>query len=195
MMPELYSPDAWKECIRRYNLSRKRDTSEALRERLNEHLQCGDSRAALVLDPAQGIIAAYTDELDCVVLLKFEAELIAPYNWRSGARLLTVNTYTEIGFGIAPDVTPGPNHYARYGNFFPLIADLLTEDYRRLAHRKAQIPESEWIRAWQMGQRAYQSKRLVPRDGRAVFSRFPTQPLPPPNFSAKLRQLVSSFTG
>ena len=111
---------------------------------LDEHLRLGDSRAAVVL-PASGklIIAAYTDELDCVALLEFPGSLSHEYKLQPGDRLLTVNTYSR-GAIVAADLENGENSYHRYSNFYPLIAEFLSEDTSSISHRKASISESEW---------------------------------------------------
>ena len=63
-------------------------------QRIAEHLEHGDSRAAIVVstDP-ELLIAAYTDELDCVAMLRLPKEpLVSKYSLLRGSRLLTVNT-------------------------------------------------------------------------------------------------------
>lgn len=68
----------------------------------------GDSRAAVVVDAANGIVASYTDELDCVVLLKFDAALAQAHGWRDGCacfprtRTSTATTASRRTCGRAP---------------------------------------------------------------------------------------------
>jgi hypothetical protein len=133
--------------------------------RIKEHLNNGDSRAAVVvhLDPL--IVAAYTDELDCVALLDFPDEFAQEYQLHVGSRLLTVNLYQRRDKGIAPDLMPGERDHRRYGNFSPLIAEFLSDDNERIAHRKAQISEEEWQRAERMGHEALRRSGGASRDG------------------------------
>ena len=133
-----------------------------------EQLQSGDSRAAVVIDADEGIVAAYTDELDCTVLLKFDARIARANAWQAGTRLLAVNAYTPKAQGIARDLDLGPKQMGNWGNFRPLIADLLTDDHTRLAAAKQAIAEDEWSRAQRMGQKAYSGKTVKPRDGRPL---------------------------
>lgn len=146
-----------------------------------EQLARGDSRAAIVLDPERAVVAAYTDELDCVVLLQFDPQLARLHGWQEGSRLLTVNLYVPRQHGLAGDVKPGPADTGTYGNFRPMIADLLTDDQRRLADRKAQIDEAEWQRTLLQGRHAWHDERRTPRDGRPLHCGTPVeQPIPAP---------------
>lgn len=134
----------------------------------------GDSRAAVVVDAASAIVASYTDELDCVVLLEFDPALARAHGWRDGTRLLSANSYLDRNDGVAPDLRPGPGDEGRWGNLWPLIADLLTDDAAGLAARKATIAEAEWNRAWDLGRRAL-ANNDTPRDGRPVTSMQPAR--------------------
>lgn len=163
--------------------------------RLNiaEHLYHGDSRAALVVQTRPYlIVAAYTCELDCVALLGFDNEaprsedpsdwshfqypyrlcdeLIRRHNLKTGLRLLTVNCYTDIEEGIAPDLILGPRSRRVYGNVFPLIADFLTEDQDRVEKRKTQISEQEWARVEEKAKETLMWPTVAIRDGRPLFS-------------------------
>lgn len=141
-----------------------------------DQLENGDCRAAVVIDADQGIVATYTDELDCVVMLKFKPEVSSAHQWKNGTRLLTVNTYQPIKQGVAMDLKPGPNHTGDFGNVRPLIADLVTDQLDAVAQRKRDIDEDEWSRALSMGQQAYAEKSAVPRDGRPLRCDKPIQP-------------------
>ena len=159
VQPELLAPDQW----------RDDDKRKAWLQLIGEQLQFGDSRAAVVVDAAQGIVAAYTDELDCVALLKFDPGIARAKGWQIGTRLLTVNVYVGRGQGIASDLVAGPKDLGNHGNFRALIADLLTDDLGRLEYRKSQISEDEWLRALQMGKQALADRASKPRDGRPLF--------------------------
>jgi hypothetical protein len=135
----------------------------------------GDARAAVVVDAATAVVASYTDELDCVVLLKFDPALAQAHGWRDGTRLLSANSYFRRDGGIAPDLRPGPGDEGRWGNVWPLIADLLTDDDAVLAARKKAIAEPEWERVLQLSRRAL-ADRVIPRDGRPVTSHHPAHP-------------------
>ncbi len=135
---------------------------------ITDQLQHGDSRAAVVVNAQQAIVAAYTDELDCVALLKFDPNIAQTRGWKIGTRLLTVNIYVLREKGVASDLTLGPKDTGSHGNFRALIADLLTDDLERVEYRKSQISESEWSRALEMGRQALAKPDLKPRDGRPL---------------------------
>jgi len=141
------------------------------REMIAEHIRLGDSRAALVVSVDPVIVAAYTDELDCVALLKFETWVAQEYKLRSGDRLLTVNTYTRPGATPrAPDLTVGPKECKRYIDFWPIIADFLTDDAQRVNQRKAAIAEAEWERTQLMADKLITHPKASPRDGRPLYT-------------------------
>jgi hypothetical protein len=145
---------------------------------LADQLQSGDSRAAVVVNAEDGIVAAYADELDCVALLKFDQRIARTKGWQVGTRLLTVNGYAGKEQGIASDLVLGPNYLGNFGNFRPLIADLLTDDLAHLEHLKAQISEDEWSRALQMGKQALAGNIVKPRDGRPLYCATPAKAEP-----------------
>lgn len=135
-------------------------------------LWVGDSRAAVVVSVEPLLVAAYTDELDCVALLRFPAELAAEYGLEVGSRLLTVNGYL-YGETVAPDLHEGPAAHHQYVNFIPLIADFLSEAVPRIEFRKAEISEAEWSRARELGEAYLARPEVRVRDGRPLYSWFP----------------------
>ena len=139
-----------------------------------DHLDRGDSRAAVVVSTNPLRVAAYTDELDCVALLAFEDWLIDAYELAVGTRLLTCNTYFD-GAGTAPDLERGPNAYPNWANFQPMIANFLTDDAERVAERMAEIDEEEWARCLAMGEMALERLGTRARSGRPFDSRGPAR--------------------
>lgn len=139
---------------------------------IRQTLAQGDSRAAVVVDAAHSVVASYTDELDCAVLLQFDTAFGLVHGWQNGTRLLSVNAYFSRDKGLAPDLQPGPSETGRSGNVWPLVADLLTDDHERLRERKRLISEDEWNRAGQLGRRLLDADAM-PRDGRPLGSRRP----------------------
>jgi hypothetical protein len=143
-------------------------------EAIRDTLVRGAHRAAVVVDAADSVVACYTNELDCVVLLQFEAGFGLVHGWQNGTRLLAVNSYVARDQGIATDLQPGPGDTGRFGNVWPLIADLLTDDQAVMAARKRAIIEAEWERTGQLG-RSKLAEAGTPRDGRPLGSRQPAQ--------------------
>ncbi|QDU57063.1 hypothetical protein [Aeoliella mucimassa] len=119
-------------------------------EIIDEHLSFGDSRAAVVLSRVPLRVSAYSDELDCSVVLEFDktaAKVILDRfpELRVGDRLITVNTYAR-GDQPVRDLWNGPASYHRYGNFFPVIANFYAVDLAPVAKRTAAIEDAEFRR-------------------------------------------------
>lgn len=119
-------------------------------EELAEQLHYGDTRAAIVMSIDPLLIAAYTDELDCVVILSYPRWLVAKHRLEVGSRLLTVNTYPW--HPLATDLVRGPRDKGRYVNVFPIIAEFVTDDRERVRLCTAAIDEQEWQRCLRLGQ-------------------------------------------
>lgn len=143
-------------------------------EMLKEHMVAGDSRAAVVVSTKPLLVAAYTDELDCVVMLEFPDSLVKEYDLEPGSRLLTVNTYPTRG--DAKDLHRGPKELKRYKNVFPVIADFFTEDKERLSKRKATISEDEWERCARFGNEYRDRYPKSFRNGAPSQSEIPKEP-------------------
>ena len=117
---------------------------------LKEHLEAGDSRAAVVASTRPLLVAAYNDDLDCVAMLGFPEWLVDEYDLQPGSRLLTVNTFPRSP--DAEDLHHGPKKVNPYKNVYPIIADFVTEDKERLHERKSTISEEEWERCTRLAQ-------------------------------------------
>ena len=70
--------------------------------RIPEHLMRGDSRAALVLSTFPLLVAAYTDELDCVAVVELPQQVRSFLSVGVGDRLVTVDLYADRERGLAP---------------------------------------------------------------------------------------------
>lgn len=155
--------------------SSERTSNEGLagrRELIAEHLRNGDSRAAIVVSTHPLIVAAYTDELDCVALLRFARQLAFAYGLKLGSRLLTINTYSSQG-ECPEDILPGPGDTGNFINFQPIIADFLSDDMEQVETHKSCITEEEWERAAEFG-RQMLARGIRPRDGSPLRSGQPT---------------------
>lgn len=131
-----------------------------------DQLVHGDSRAAVVVCLEPVLVAAYTDELDCIAMLRFPGVLARTHSLYLGQRLLTVNRYRGPAQPVAPDLEHGPASLRNYRNFQPLIANFLVEDSPRLAERIAEIDEAEWQRTATLAQQYLSRFGTAARDGR-----------------------------
>jgi hypothetical protein len=139
---------------------------------IEEHLWFGDSRAAVVVLISPLLVAAYTDELDCIAMLHFPDEYVDDYNLSIGSRLLTVNTYKR-GTKYDQDLISGPRRIPRWVGFHPIIGDFVSDDRARLEERKRAIAEAEWQRTLQFGQEYLRLRPGMMRDGRPIYASTP----------------------
>ena len=167
LRPELYGiRGLWNQALAYFRLAWPQRTY------IEEQLECGDSRAAVVISISPLLIAAYTDELDCIAMLRFPDQFVGQYHLSKGSRLLTVNCYGSLP-DYDPDLILGPKLIVRWTGFHPVIADFLTDDLARVDLLKSQITEDEWARALEMGTEYVKCFPNVARDGRPVYSATP----------------------
>src|SRR5262245_16499020 len=141
---------------------------------IEEQLEHGDSRAAVVVCTSPLLVAAYTDELDCIAMLRFPDTFREKYDLSVGSRLLTVNTYGR-GQVYDEDLILGPNQSERWTGFHPIIADFISDDNERIDARKAAISEAEWNRTRDLGSSYLASRPGIARDGRPVHASIPAK--------------------
>lgn len=149
LRPHLYGSWNWLALIFRW-IAGAHDEIDCIQNQL----KLGDSRAAMVVSTQPLIVAAYTDELDCVALLKCPDQLTQEYGLAIGSRLVTCNLYYEE-WPFENELIYGRED-VYYQNFIPLIADFLTDQQSRLQELKDSMAEEEWARTWQLGQYALQ---------------------------------------
>ncbi len=140
--------DAWNELDEREGTSRVKGTFDVVAGQIER----GDSRAALVLRVEPNVlVAAYTDELDCVAVLKFPARTAKTFNLRPGVRLITCNYYRKKDDGVVRDLQPCDKASKRWQNFHPVIGSFLSSDTTRLQKLIDEIDDGEWQRAEEQG--------------------------------------------
>ena len=143
---------------------------------LDEYLLRGDTQPAIVLSTDPLCIAAYSDEFDAVVLLKFPPELAEKYGLHEGSRLTVINTYTmhsdysPVGLGeVTEDITPGEGFLGRYLDFSPLVGLFLTDDTAKLIEHSAAVPNSLWEYVEKLGYEYAGKQKGKTRDGLAFL--------------------------
>ena len=169
LQPELFGVRSW---FVRHAWGKRTLSARQAIDMIAEHLVRGDSRAALVARTEPLIVAAYTDELDCVVLLGLPDFLTAEHDLKAGKRLLTVNTYGK-GKRTAPDLQERPAALHQWTNYYPFIADFMSDEIELLAARKARIAAAEWDRTARLAQRLLRQQGAPVRDGRPLCSNRP----------------------
>lgn len=174
LQPELESWHSWLwlSFLRR---GTKYSSRKYWHDNIAEHLLYGDSNSAIVVKIEPLLIAAYTDEMDCIVLLKFESNLVREYGLHPGMRLMTVNLYGDLRYGYARDILPGEAALGRWGNMAPFIADFLSDDLETIEERKASFPADKWMRTELMTKRYLSIWGEAARDGRPIFCGVPAR--------------------
>lgn len=149
-------------------------TSDSIYDELEMCLCNGDTRAAVVLTIEPLRVAAYTDEFDCVAILRFTDKVDDYYRLKVGDRLLTVNTYDPTEGKRARDLIPGDRYRGtEWSNFCPFIADFLSDDIDVIEKRKRAISEDEWQRTRQLGMERLRKKPRRARHGNPLYVKDP----------------------
>jgi hypothetical protein len=141
------------------------------RYNIQDMLLHGDARAAVVLSTAPLRIASYSDDLDGVCVLAFDDWLAAEHRLSPSERLLTVLNSWSVARPVsrdyvAADIAQGSRADRRFVNFWPLIADFLTDDTDRLSALKAEIDDAEYRRCHDLGQAHLTHRPSLVRSGR-----------------------------
>ena len=142
-------------------------STKAARQLIRELLQNGDPHAAIVLSLQPLLVAAYSEDMDCVMPLEFDSALVDEYKLERGSRLLAVINYmTDPQLPV--DLVPGPGATGRFKNFRPLIAEFLCDDADTIERWRNGISDEEWQKAEVYGEALLRRPALRPRDGRPL---------------------------
>jgi len=112
---------------------------------IKDHLERGDSRAAIVASVKPLVVSAYSDELDAVILIAFPERLVEKYSLHDGDQLIVSWTYPRAQ-GVPGDIVQGERNLGRYNNGQPLIADFISDSADALKARKSVVTDKEWER-------------------------------------------------
>ena len=142
---------------------------------LRRHLRIGDARAAVVVSCKPHLLAAYTDELDAVAVLRVPDVCRDLVPSDIGARAISVNTYWEDGDPL-PDIRLGPRSTGLWVSFHPVIASFISQDLDRIDELRSRIAPWEWDRAALLGsQWLIEFGEARARDGRPGWSGVPIE--------------------
>lgn len=137
-------------------------------KRMCEYIQLGDSQPAVVYSLSPFLVAAYADEMDAVVLVRFDDSLVRKYGIVQGQRMISVNVYDDgkrYGMDIPKDIDIGAGYLNRWTDFTPHIGDLLSENKKLIEIHKANIPEEKWQYVAQLASEYAKTKPGIYRDG------------------------------
>jgi hypothetical protein len=110
---------------------------------LAQCLKYGDARAAIVASVSPLIVAAYSDEFDAVLALRYPDAFTEHFSLTIGQHLISVTAY---GPTPARDIVRGSNAETEWGNFVPTIAEFFSDDVGRIEHLHSRISDREWNR-------------------------------------------------
>lgn len=103
----------------------------------------GDTQPCVVVGLNPLRVAAYSDEMDAVVILDFPVEFVEKYNLSIGSRLTSSNTY-QIYEKVAPDVFPGFGYLGHYSDFMPVVQLFVGKTDKIIAKNVSVFPEETW---------------------------------------------------
>ncbi|HQY87678.1 MAG TPA: hypothetical protein PK402_03405 [Tepidisphaeraceae bacterium] len=142
-------------------------------------LSLSDAQPAIVVSTSPLIVAAYTEDMDCIALLDFSELPVAPVP-RMNARLVCAAGYRWLQRPvkrriIAPDLVEGVESISRFDNFIPMIADFISSDRKTLERLKQSIAEDKWKMLETLGPEQLSYDLAPPRDGRPSRCHMPTK--------------------
>jgi hypothetical protein len=138
---------------------------------IRQLLRDGDCNPAIVVSTSPLCVAAYTVDIDTVVLLRFPETLVLDYRLALGTRLISVNSYRIRT--PARDSVPGPNSSGCFSNVIPLIGDFLSDDAARLQSLKKSIADDDWLHAAELGIRRLHERPDYYRSGLPRYAEMP----------------------
>ena len=136
---------------------------------IQEHMLYGDSQPAVVISKKPLIIASYSEDIDCVVLLEFPDEYLELYKLDEKSKLISVNTYIR-GEKFQKDITPGVNCHYTWRGYSPIIGEFISDDIGILENKKEEIEEKLWEYVYILGIEYSKNHPNIWRDGRPILS-------------------------
>lgn len=112
-------------------------------ESVTRALFYGDTQPAVVVSTDPLLIAAYSDEMDAVVVLRFDSEFVQQYNLVPGERLTTSNVYFT-GAEFARDIFIGEHYCNRYVDFVPIVQLFLGKKDDKIRAKTELFNEDVW---------------------------------------------------
>jgi len=163
LMPEIFSP------IQKLKYKLKSWGLTSYIDRIAEHIKLGDSQGAIVVKSNPLLIAAYNEDIDCVVMLKFEQKVQNRFNFRVKDKLVCVNTFGRTS-NLQSDLIPGDGNSEMWTLVHPIIADLVTKSQVQLEKRKKEIGDEAYEYIWKLANEYLVKKNGVYRNGKPFYA-------------------------
>lgn len=138
-------------------------------EVIAEHVKYGDSQGAIVVNTSPLLIAAYNEDIDCVVMLKFEKKIQEKYNFQIKDKLVCVNTFANIPT-LQSDLIPGKRNSKTWTLVHPIIAELVSSDEVQIEKRKQEIGDKSYEYIWELANEYLNLKKGIFRNGKPIYS-------------------------
>lgn len=140
--------------------------------RIEKHIRLGDSQGALVVDTNPLLIAAYNEDIDCVVMLRYKKEIQERYQFKVNDRLVCVNTFGQLE-ELQPDLIPGENNTNIWNMVHPIVADLVSSSNQIINTRKQEIGDEGYTHIRALADEYLEKNKWVSRDGRPFYASSP----------------------
>lgn len=132
-------------------------------------LMFGDTQPAIVCSAEPLLVAAYSDEMDAVVMLKFPSELVSMYDLRIGTRLVTSNYYAPKNEPFAKDIFVGEDHSNNWNDFYPAVQLFLAKNDEKIKKRTELFNEEIWAKVEKLAADYLNEHPDTARDGFFYF--------------------------
>lgn len=103
----------------------------------------GDTQPAVVVSTEPLLVAAYSDEMDAVVMLRFPSDFAAKYELVPGTCLTTSNFYFG-GDRVASDIFVGERYLRRWVDFMPVVQLFLGKGDDKIRAKTGLFGEEVW---------------------------------------------------
>lgn len=133
-------------------------------ERVTNALFYGDTQPALVVSTEPLLVAAYSDEMDAVTVLRFPSEFCEKYQLTEGTRLTTSNVYFE-GEHIASDIFIGEGYLHRWTDYMSVVQLFIGKGDDKIRAKVALFGEDIWERVALLAQQYVYEHPSLFRDG------------------------------
>lgn len=139
-------------------------------ESVTRALFYGDTQPAVVVSTEPLLVAAYSDEMDGVVMLRFPSDFTAKYGLEIGTRLTTSNIYFE-GERIASDIFVGEGYLRQWVDFMPIVQLFLGKGDDKIRAKISLFEENVWDRVTQKAEEYLYNHPDLCRDGFCYFKK------------------------
>lgn len=129
----------------------------------------GDTQPALVCSTEPLLVAAYSDAMDAVVMLKFPSELIPMYDLKIGTRLVSSTAYNKAKGEPAADIILGESYTGEFIDFYPIVQLFIAGDDEKIRARTELFSEEEWAKVERLAIEYLSERPDKMRDGFFYF--------------------------